>query len=323
MKDVEKKLNEIDYSIKSLILYIFPNLKIGTNIFYNDYEFTDKDRRLSNNKFFEVYFTNSDNEYLRIICDIEDFMIKYRNDKSILNNIVDIFRKYDFNLYSIILNDFLLYYDQKYDMDLKLFKKLINFFINHNYYSADFICELLIKVSNYDDYILSINNIRLLNLIINIFDNNYIGNSYISELNNDYNKKKEKIINKINEKITFLFENIINNHQNIFSKKFYYFGISTVYKKYMNDKYDIVNFLNKRTVFKIAYECIYESYGKQFFYEFDKEKFNSIFGNYVDFIKVIKNININKLNDDKKKIYNLVNNGKRLSSNTKIDVNNL
>ena len=279
-------------------------------------------KRIYNARFFDLYFTKDENEFIEIMQEIEKF-IKWNNKNEYQNyeieeklekilylyngikqkEILEIFEFYikyiEKNKYSIL--EYLIDNQQYIRGRSSLFE-----FVNAER-RAQIICSKIIKILSKEEII------KISQKIESDYKNAYFIRNILDLLNPDkkYNKKdnNEGVFNLINESYEILIENIFNNNINIYSTENYSrHNIWCIIRDERIKK--ILDFIDKYTVFKFLADFITESIGTYGYgYGFNIKDFKEI-TTYEFIDNIINEVDLDKMSEIGKMIYKIYNESK-------------
>lgn len=275
----------------------------------NEYNKSISERRIYNAKFFGLYFTKQQNEFINIDSKIREF-IKWNNQKEYsidestfeefgkrIKEVLFLYKgfgqKYvietlEIYVKDIIKNKFMMLI-HLIDLQECIDDSMIFMGLNARK-RLEIVCDELIKQLPIEE----INELKQL-IEIDYKDMYFIrGILYWLKKENSYNTEetKEEIFDLINESYSKLINNVIEKDINIYEKNNY-----SRYNIYclMNDgKYKSqVKFINENTVFKFLADMITNSLGSSYGYAINLEEFNKITSyEYIDEI-------LNKIDESK------------------------
>lgn len=284
---------------------------------YNDSIINEK---ISNARYFDLYFSQNKNEFIQINEKVRKFISVINNSKNIKN------------LKEEYINMSLLYHNwiQKYIFEiLEINIKKVN--VDKRFILLKLIYE---NIELYDDSILffelsALSRVQIImsELIMNISEdelNNFLETMqkdnfnlyliheliYWLENNNERPENKKEIINKLigvsNNKINIIIKDKINilDDKNYFEKNIWGFYHATKDNEELRKNY-IKTILNEQTVFKFLNDMISRSIGNKYGYKMVDENINAFTSR--DKINNILNKITKELTDDEKmllKIYN-------------------
>jgi len=273
-------------------------------------------KRIYNARFFDLYFTKDENEFIEIIQEIDEF-IKWNNVSEYQNDEIEEKLEKILYLYNGINQKEILEIFEFYSKYIKKNKySILKYLINNQQYMendiqfldintkmrAEIICSKIIKILSKEEAI------KISQKIESDYKNIYFISNILYFLNSDkeYNKKdnSEEVVNLINESYKILIENIFNNNINIYSTENYSrHNIGCIMKDERIKK--ILEFIDKYTVFKFLSDFITESIGTYGYgYGFDIKNFKEI-TTYKFIDGIINKIDLNKISEIEKMIYEI------------------
>lgn len=294
-------------------------------------------RRIYNAKFFGLYFTKQQNEFINIDDKINDF-IKWNNEKEydigdkefvvnlgkrlkeVLYLYIGVGQKYILETFEIHVNEIeknklaiLMYLisSQEYMDDTMIFLGL------NARRRSEIICAEIIKKLSEEEMI------TLKEIIETDYRNMnfYRGILYWLKPENNYslNNKNEDVFNKINESYKKLIENVFENDINIYST--YNYSRYNIYCLIDDDRYkNQVQFINESTVFKFLADMITNSVGNSYGYSINLEQFNKL-TSYEFIDNILNKIDKSKMTETEKLIEEVYQKSKVKESNKMLDEN--
>lgn len=244
----------------------------------SDYFKTNKEKRIYDGKFFDLYFTNISNEFLEIDILINNFVKNINQGKKKLGDINDEYIKL-LKLYNNFIQKYTLetleyYLDDIHENEFELTKVMYNnirycdntllFFggLTSRSRAEVLVSNMICKLNN-DDF----------NKFLTYIENDYKNLYVIREINywlkpeNRHSKYiNEEYYNLFSSKYENIKNNIINNDINIYSDTNY--GIHNIYCFWDNDEQlkNIGKKINKNTVYKFLSDMIGTSVGNEYGY---------------------------------------------------------
>ena len=327
---------------KKILEIIFPNVKKynkdrknnervqfeyeGNNIIVSKdnekYRDSIMNRRIYNARFFDLYFTKDENEFIEIMQEIEKF-IKWNNKNEYQNYEIEEKLEKILYLYNGINQKEIL---EIFEFYIKYIEKnkysILKYLIDNQQYirgksslfefvdaerRAQIICSKIIEILSKEEAI------KISQKIENDYKNVYFISNILYFLNSDkeYNKKdnSEEVVNLINESYKILIENIFNNNINIYSTENYSrHNIWCIMKDERIKK--ILEFIDKYTVFKFLSDFITESIGTYGYgYGFDIKNFKEI-TTYEFIDDILNKTDLNKISKIEKMIHKIYNESK-------------
>ena len=321
---------------KKILEIIFPNVKKynkdrknnervqfeyeGNNIIISrdneKYRDSIINKRIYNARFFDLYFTKDENEFIEIIQEIDEF-IKWNNNSEYQNDEIEEKLEKILYLYNGINHKEIL---EIFEFYIKYIEKnkysILKYLINNQQYMkndiqflgintkrrAEIICSKIIEILSKEEAI------KISQKIESDYKNVYFISNILYFLNSDkeYNKKdnSEEVVNLINESYKILIENIFNNNINIYSNENYSrHNMWCIMRDERIKK--ILEFIDKYTVFKFLSDFITESIGTYGYgYGFDIKNFKEI-TTYKFIDGIINKIDLNKISEIEKMIYEI------------------
>jgi len=321
---------------KKILEIIFPNVKKynkdrknnervqfeyqGNNIIISrdneKYRDSIINKRIYNARFFDLYFTKDENEFIEIIQEIDEF-IKWNNNSEYQNDEIEEKLEKILYLYNGINQKEIL---EIFEFYIKYIEKnkynILKYLINNQQYMkndiqflgintkrrAEIICSKIIEILSKEEAI------KISQKIESDYKNVYFISNILYFLNSDkeYNKKdnSEEVVNLINESYKILIENIFNNNINIYSNENYSrHNMWCIMRDERIKK--ILEFIDKYTVFKFLSDFITESIGTYGYgYGFDIKNFKEI-TTYKFIDGIINKIDLNKISEIEKMIYEI------------------
>ena len=273
-------------------------------------------KRIYNARFFDLYFTKDENEFIEIIQEIDEF-IKWNNVSEYQNDEIEEKLEKILYLYNGINHKEIL---EIFEFYIKYIEKnkysVLKYLINNQQYMkndiqflgintkrrAEIICSKIIEILSKEEAI------KISQKIESDYKNVYFISNILYFLNSDkeYNKKdnSEEVVNLINESYKILIENIFNNNINIYSTENYSrHNMWCIMKDERIKK--ILEFIDKYTVFKFLSDFITESIGTYGYgYGFDIKNFKEI-TTYEFIDNIINKIDLDKISEIEKMIYQI------------------
>ena len=321
---------------KKILEIIFPNVKKynkdrknnervqfeyeGNNIIISrdneKYRDSIINKRIYNARFFDLYFTKDENEFIEIIQEIDEF-IKWNNNSEYQNDEIEEKLEKILYLYNGINHKEIL---EIFEFYIKYIEKnkysILKYLINNQQYMkndiqflgintkrrAEIICSKIIEILSKEEAI------KISQKIESDYKNVYFISNILYFLNSDkeYNKKdnSEEVVNLINESYKILIENIFNNNINIYSTENYSrHNMWCIMRDERIKK--ILEFIDKYTVFRFLSDFITESIGTYGYgYGFDIKNFKEI-TTYEFIDNIINKIDLNKISEIEKMIYEI------------------
>ena len=292
--------NEENKMYESLLAEIFPyvkkyksnqSLEYTGNIIIpigEEYKNITRNRSICSAKFFELYFTQSNNEFIYISNKIEAF-IKYIN--------ISMDRKECLKIFDLLINDFhkdyhkILFETMQYyidDVNIEKLQNLLYVLYNRIYNISDtrlflqlnarqrvtiIIAEILLKIPE-NEFFEFIENIKNKYSDISILkDISY----WIEHDKNSDNNIKENRNSILNEQIKDIVEMVYENSIDIYKYSYKRGNIWTLYNSLKNEDRDIKvyinNILNSENIIKFIYDIVSVSVGsKGYTYSINREK---------------------------------------------------
>lgn len=304
-KYFEKFVNEQDFKDFDIILKnmfdTYNNFRSNVNPFdrYNNEEIHNKsiiDNRISNGRYFDLYFTREENEFTKLNHQVEEF-IRLLNSES--NNKYEMYLDTLFKSYTLeeiqVFSEILQLHEDNikkekcYNLIITLINKL-NEFIENPMLDSD----LLTRVSSIVADIVSKINVQEIEMVIQYCKEKYKLLSIIYNIQYwiDHNKKNGKEYEKdFNNLISEMCEEILKKNINIFDDKNYYKNnIFILCNHCKDDLSKLSNYLkkavNEKNIFKYLGTQITEIYGKGVNYIINTK--NNVMLNIVNIDKLIK-----------------------------------
>lgn len=294
-------------------------------------------RRIYNAKFFGLYFTKQQNEFISIDDKINDF-IKWNNEKEydiedkefivnlgkqlkeVLYLYIGVGQKYILETFEIHVNEIeknklavLMYLisSQEYMDDTMIFLGL------NARRRLEIICAEIIKKLSEEEMV------ALKEIIETDYRNMnfYRGILYWLKPENNYslNNQNEDVFNKINDSYRKLIENVFENDINIYSTSNY--SRYNIYCLIDDDRYkNQVQFINESTVFKFLADMINNSVGNSYGYSLNLEQFNKL-TSYEFIDNILNKIDKAKMTEIEKLIEEVYQKSKINESNNVLDDN--
>ena len=273
-------------------------------------------KRIYNARFFDLYFTKDENEFIEIIQEIDEF-IKWNNNSEYQNDEIEEKLEKILYLYNGINHKEIL---EIFEFYIKYIEKnkysILKYLINNQQYMkndiqflgintkrrAEIICSKIIEILSKEEAI------KISQKIESDYKNVYFISNILYFLNSDkeYNKKdnSEEVVNLINESYKILIENIFNNNINIYSTENYSrHNMWCIMRDERIKK--ILEFIDKYTVFRFLSDFITELIGTYGYgYGFDIKNFKEI-TTYEFIDNIINKIDLNKISEIEKMIYEI------------------
>lgn len=262
-------------------------LEYEGNIIYNRFEerkIVTRGNSICSAKFFDLYFTNLNNEFIYINSVLETFVVDINKDHSDVDKYVfQLINGFNANLHKVLFETVQYYIDDINRNKLKsfacaLFKYLTHIDDSVHYFSSNaksrvnyIIAEVLLKISHgefnafLDDIKQDYSNFQNINLIsIAMKDNQKI----------DVDIKKERIAKlqkQLKEEVRRVYDNRISIYDEYYQRRNIW-GMCSVLEEDSRDiKTYVSTILNPKNVVRFLYDIIGVSYGSQFNYYIKKE----------------------------------------------------
>jgi len=294
-------------------------------------------RRIYNAKFFGLYFTKQQNEFIKIDDKINEF-IKWNNEKEYnfgdKNYIVDLGKKLNEVLY-LYIGAGQKYILETFEIHVKEIKKnklsILMYLISSQEYMDDTMIFLGLNAKKRLEIIcagiikqLSEEEINILKEIIEKdFKNMYFirGILYWLKPENNYNfqNRNEELYNKINESYKKLITNVFENDINIYDTSNY--SRYNIYCLMEDDRYkNQTKFINENTIFRFLADMITNSIGNAYGYSLNIEEFNK-FTSYEFVDSIINRIDKSKMSEIEELIEEVYQKSKIKETNKMLDEN--
>ncbi|MGP3779194.1 KAP family P-loop NTPase fold protein [Halanaerobium saccharolyticum] len=292
--------DEKNNKYKNILAEIFPYVKkysknqdLENNrvqIYDGSYPNIIKNKRICSGKYFDLYFTNTKNDFILIGELIENFIDNLNQTKSfdkrkeafknLLDSIQQSYQREMFERFEFYIED--LKKGLLFDLVNILFDKI--YIINNisGFFALSarsrvevIIWELLQKINEeeYDDFL---DNIKVDYGKIKIIS------SILYWFNND---REGKNIEERKEKMQLLYEDmgstIIENNINLYNDSYYFpkniWGLARLYEEDQEEFQNYIkNITDKDNIFRLIYDCISLSYGKKFRYSIRQENLENL-----------------------------------------------
>lgn len=327
----EKLLKNVDTKYKQILAKLFPFVKkfLENKNLREEYVINDKNeyddsilnKRISNARYFDLYFSQSQNEFTLINTKIENFINvinENNNYKVIEESYIDMISLYknwiqkftfevlEISIHKVNMNKkfilLKLIYQHLYNYD----DSLIFFGFSALSRAEVIIVELIQNISNnelekfYQILQSSNSNLYLLNEMLYWLDTPSKGGI-----------NKENISNELKKISSFIINRIINNNVNILDntnyvrKNIWGFYHATKENEEIRKKY-IKSILNEHTIFKFLNDMISRSVGRQYGYTI-KDEYINYFSTREEIDVILTNIT-RTLTDDEKLLIDIYNN---------------
>lgn len=301
-KDYFKELflEENHFSYIDILSEIFPYVKKYKNnqdleydgIYYSDGLYSDivKNRRICSGKYFNLYFTNTVNEFLLIgnlaenfvvnLNQIEDFDSRIKIFDTFLKSVPPSYHKEMFERFQLYIED--LQENIAFDLVVILFKKINDIDNSPASFALDarkrvevIICELLQQISDnqYNEYLTRIKHdygkIETISSILYWFKDDREGKNI---------EGRVQLMQNIYEEMG---NSIVNNCINIYDDSYYtqnnVWGLYKVYKdEPQKIKEYIKKVINEENIFRLLYDIIGVSYGHKIIYSIKRTNLETL-----------------------------------------------
>jgi hypothetical protein len=258
--------------------------------YFSDEEYPDiaKNRRMCSAKYFDLYFTNTDNGFLFVVKVVTSFVdnINQASDKNSRSSIFNtLLKSVHLSFHKEIFERFQLYVEElqeevAFDMACILFDKIYAIDNSSTFLALNarkrvevIIWELLqrIKDDHYNAFLVDIakkyEKIEIISSILYWFEQDKTGKTI------DGRKQKMQILYQ--EMGDAIISNSINLYEDIYYSPKNIWGLVRLYRddKLIIKEY-IKEIINEKTVFRLIYDIIGVSYGTKYTYSISKDNLN-------------------------------------------------
>jgi hypothetical protein len=335
-KEYFKKLfeNELNLNLKDTLCEMFKTVKNyfnGVDCFpavpnEKDYKDGVIDRRIYNERYFDLYFTKNENDFIRINNDVEKMINSLNNDKyeTAFKKLEKLIVEYNPDELKIFMEvtDFEIYKikeEKKYD-SIKAFYDLSKYmFTRPIWFGLDSYERDAIIISN---LLLGLNKSEYLEFI-NYIKRDYRNLRFISEIKywiENSKSKNSEYLDLIKNSLNDLCKDVLKKRINIYDSKDYYQGNVWALSQYDNDKTKeyLLKIINDKNVFRLLNDIITNSVGTNGYgYFINKKNFDMLTTeNFID--NVIPKDNSNLTSDQIliKEVYDLYKSSNNNSRNS-------
>ena len=292
--------NEKNSVFKNILAEVFPYVKKyndnqdleyeGVTVQDASYPDIIKNKRICSAKYFDLYFTNTINDFVLIGERVEgfvddlnktkDFVTKKKIFSELLESVHYTYQKELFERLEFYIED--LKEEVLFDLVTILFNEIHEIDDSSAFFALTarsrvevIVWELLQKITE-EEYEEFLNNIQ------DDYEKIEIISSILYWFNND---REGKNIEERKEKMQLLYKDmgraIIDNNINLYNDSYYFpkniWGLARLYEEDQEElKNYIKNITDKENIFRLIYDCISLSYGKKYRYSIRQENLENL-----------------------------------------------